>query len=80
MITRPLHASELAAYDQALAGCAVVLDALIAVHTDLVAAEGREVSTVGLAYYLKHEIDNTACAELLAITIDRLAHTPTPTP
>lgn len=75
MITRPLRASELAAYDQAHAGRVDALDALTAVHLDMVDSEGRELATVGLAYYLKHEIDDTSCAELLAIAIDRLAHT-----
>lgn len=77
MITRPLLASEVAAYDQAHAECIAVLNAVIEVHSELVADEGREISTVGLAYYLEHEIDGTACARLLAIAVDRLAHIPT---
>lgn len=77
-MTQPT-AGELAAFDQARTGCADIVDTLIATHRDVVDTLGqRELHTVGLAYYLAHEVTHTTCAELLAVAVDRLTYTPTP--
>jgi hypothetical protein len=77
-MTRPT-AGELAAFDQARTGCADLIDALIDTHRHVIATQGqRELHTVGLAHFLAHDVTHISCAELLAVSIDRLAHTPTP--
>lgn len=66
--------SQLAAFDQAHASCADIIDALIETHAAGVTGDGhREVRTVGLAMALLTSVTHKTCAELLAVAIDRLA-------
>jgi hypothetical protein len=73
-MTSQLTPAQIAAFDQAKTTCADVIDGLIDVHrTNIARHDQRDLHTVGLAMALLSDVAHKACAELLAVAIDRLA-------
>lgn len=67
-------AAELARFDQIRALISDTLDCFIEAHLAALDEDRTvEVSIAGLAQYLHGHVNHHACAELLAVAVDRLA-------
>jgi hypothetical protein len=72
----PPSALQIHHYDQAHTRRAKELDNLIRATREAGKAHKPEIAISGVALYLRDEMSHTACAEVLACALERLAATP----